>query len=55
LEDLATPHEKDIAVIGNDVYIYDGTEWKQLTNTDLENRVTALEDAISNIYTKEEI
>ena len=48
LEDIENPSENDIVVIGQDAYIYDGSEWVQLTDSDLAARVSDLEDQVGH-------
>ena len=74
-------NEKDIVIINEEAYIYNGEDWIKLTDSDLADRITALEtsvgspsdpvndtpatglyadieelqDALDNVYTKEEI
>ena len=81
LEDIENPNEKDIVIINEEAYIYNGEDWIKLTDSDLADRITALEtsvgspsdpvndtpatglyadieelqDALDNVYTKEEI
>lgn len=39
LNTIQNPENKDIAVIGEDVYLYNGTTWLHLTNSELENQI----------------
>lgn len=48
LQSIENPNEKDIAVIGSDVYIYTDNEWLQLTNSLLESRVSNLESQVGH-------
>ena len=46
LDSIENPRENDIVVSGQELFIYDGTEWQPLTNSALENRVSALETKV---------
>ena len=46
LNNITSPNENDIAVVSGDVYVYDGSDWIQFTNSDLEDRLSALETAV---------
>jgi hypothetical protein len=49
VDDLASienPQENDVAIQGTELFIYDGSEWKPLTVSDLEDRVSNLEDKV---------
>ncbi len=46
LNSITSPNENDIAVVNGDVYIYDGSDWIQFTNSDLEDRLSDLETAV---------
>lgn len=48
LENIEDPAEKDIAVIGEQAYIYSDGNWIKLTDSDLTNRVTSLEEQVGN-------
>ena len=54
LSSIESPNEKDIAVIGNDVYIYTNNNWRQLTNSLLENRVSNLESQVGHAANTEQ-
>ena len=54
LSSIKNPNEKDIAVIGNDVYIYTNNNWRQLTNSLLENRVSNLENQVGHAANTEQ-
>lgn len=45
----STPLEGDIIFINNKPYIYNGNNWQILYGTDLENRVTAVENGLSAV------
>ena len=49
VDDLASienPQENDVAIQGTELFIYDGSEWKPLTVSDLEDKVSNLEDKV---------
>lgn len=48
LENIEDPAEKDIAIIGEQAYIYSDGNWIKLTDSDLTNRVTSLEEQVGN-------
>ena len=48
LENIESPAEKDIAVIGEQAYIYSNGNWIKLTDSDLTSRVTSLEEQVGN-------
>lgn len=48
LENIESPAEKDIAVIGEQAYIYSNGDWIKLTDSDLTNRVVSLEEQVGN-------
>ena len=48
LENIESQAEKDIAVIGEQAYIYSNGNWIKLTDSDLTNRVTSLEEQVGN-------
>ena len=48
LNEINSPSENDLAVVGSDLYIYDGEDWIQLTNTDLADRISGLESQIGH-------
>ena len=48
LENIEDPAEKDIAVIGEQAYIYSDGNWIKLTDSDLTSRVTSLEEQVGN-------
>ena len=48
LSEITSPSEKDIAVIGNDVYIYTDGDWEQLSNSLLEDRISDLESQVGH-------
>ena len=54
LSSIESPNEKDIAVIGNDVYIYTNSNWRQLTNSLLENRISNLESQVGHAANTEQ-
>ena len=54
LSNIENPNEKDIAVIGNDVYIYTNNNWRQLTNSLLENRISNLENQVGHAANTEQ-
>lgn len=55
LEDITNPTEKEIAIVGQNVYIYHNDEWVQLSDESLLDRVSDLETAFQNVYTKTEV
>ncbi len=54
LENILNPKEKDFAIIDNSVYIFDGENWEQLTNSILEDRLSNLESQIGQPGNAEE-
>ena len=48
LNTIQNPQDKDIAIVGQDVYIYSETddEWNQLTDSSLISRISNLEDQV---------
>lgn len=49
VDDLASienPQENDVAIQGTELFIYDGSEWEPLTVSDLEDRISNLEDKV---------
>ena len=48
LNEISSPSEKDLAVVGTNLYIYDGSEWVQLTDTSLASRVSDLESSVGH-------
>ena len=46
LNDIKNANEKDIAVIGSDVYIYHNTKWQQLSDSRLISKVQQLDEKI---------
>lgn len=54
LENILDPKEKDLAIIDNSVYIFDGENWEQLTNSILEDRLSNLESQIGQPGNAEE-
>lgn len=48
LESLNDPSEEDIAVVGSDVFIRHNDEWIQLSNSELEDRITNLEESVGH-------
>ena len=46
LNEISNPSQTDIAIINGDTYIYDGENWLQLTNSELNNRISQLEAII---------
>lgn len=46
LNNISSPSENDIAIVSGNAYVYDGTQWVQLTNTSLADRISALESAV---------
>lgn len=54
---VAVKKEGDLAIVDGSVYVYDDGHWLKLIDASLANlpsRVTALETAINNVYTKAE-
>ena len=49
LTTIADPKEGDIAVIAGNPYVYDGSDWVSLTNSNVLDRISNLETEISNI------
>lgn len=54
LNSIQNPSEKDIAIIGSDVYVYDGSDWVQLSNNDLAGRIADLESSVGHAADAEE-
>lgn len=48
LNEISNPSEKDLAVVGTDLYIYNGSNWVQLTDTSLASRVSDLESSVGH-------
>lgn len=48
LAEIDNPSEKDIAVIGNNVYLYANGVWEQLSNSLLEDRISDLESKVGH-------
>lgn len=48
LNEISNPNEKDLAVIGTNLYIYDGSNWIQLTDTSLASRISDLESSVGH-------
>ena len=48
LNEISLPNETDIAIIGNDAYVYDGEDWVQLSNSSLASRIAALETSVGH-------
>ena len=48
LNDIESPKDKDIAVIGEQAYIYSNGDWIKLTDSNLINRVIILEEKVGN-------
>ena len=48
LNEISNPNEKDLAVIGTNLYIYDGSNWIQLTDTGLASRISDLESSVGH-------
>ena len=50
LENIENPNDKDLAVIGQDVYIYseDEGDWVQLTDSSLASRISDLEEQVGH-------
>ena len=50
LENIENPNDKDLAVIGQDVYIYseDENDWVQLTDSSLISRISNLESQVGH-------
>lgn len=46
LDNITDPEENDIAIQGTELFIYDGSQWKPLTVSDLEDRVSKLENQV---------
>lgn len=42
----ASPNEGDITIVNGEPYIYDGSNWRSLTSTDLSERVSTLETTV---------
>lgn len=52
LSSIVNPGEGDIVVIAGNPYVYDGSDWVSLTNSDLLDRVATLENQISQLSTQ---
>ena len=48
LNEISSPSEKDLAVVGTNLYVYDGLDWVQLTDTSLASRVSDLESSVGH-------
>lgn len=48
LQEIENPSQKDIAIIGNDAYIYIDGDWEQLSNSLLEDRLSDLESQVGH-------
>ena len=46
LSNITNPSIKTIAVVSQDVYIYDGRGWRHLSNSELVRRINQLEDSV---------
>lgn len=46
LNNIENPSENDIAIQGTELFIYDGNQWQPLTVSDLEDRVSELEEKV---------
>lgn len=51
LNNIADAKEGDIAVIAGNPYVHDGSDWVSLTNSDVLDRLTAIETEIASIKT----
>ena len=49
LQTIEDPQEGDIAVVGGEPFIYDGENWQSLASSNLEDRITTLENQLSAI------
>lgn len=48
LNEVDNPKENDLVVIGQNLYIYNGENWVQLTNTDLADKISNLENQVGH-------
>lgn len=48
LNEISNPSETDLAVIGTNLYIYNGSNWVQLTDTSLASRISDLESQVGH-------
>ena len=46
LGDISNPEAGDIAFVGDNIYIYDGTEWREIANTEEAQRLSNLETLV---------
>ena len=46
LDSIENPHKDDIVIQGKELFIYDGEKWEPLTVSDLENKISNLEEKI---------
>lgn len=46
LNNIENPSENDIAIQGTELFIYDGNQWQPLTVSDLEDKVSELEEKV---------
>ena len=49
LQTIEDPQEGDIAVVSGEPFIYDGENWQSLASSNLEDRITTLENQLSAI------
>lgn len=54
LNTISNPQDEDIAIVGQDVYVYSENEWHQLTDSSLIERVSSLENQIGHEADEEE-
>lgn len=54
LNEISDPSTKDFAVVGTNLYIYDGSDWVQLTDTSLASRISNLESQVGHAANAEE-
>ena len=53
LADITDTADKgDIAIVGGEPYVYDGSSWQKLTSSDLEDRVVELENKIDAVHSE---
>ena len=46
LDSIENPHKDDIVIQGKELFIYDGEKWEPLTVSDLENKISNLEEKV---------
>ena len=54
LNTISNPQDEDIAIVGQDVYVYSENEWHQLTDSSLIERISSLENQIGHEADEEE-